>query len=369
MHVKPTPIGPVPFSDSDALNAERLICAVDRSTAAVSGPTLPHDPSQPGYHVPDEPSVPLTDSENFLRRELTTPLLDLLFGYLWLVGKQSSSNIDALHAQVIKGRDILPAEDPKLHLIWQEKRIFIKPIPQCLLNYDFWRLFLSSESPMIPSLDSPSELQQVKHSTYGSDSYRTVALGFLRSYSFLIQHRSDLSLAKEHHLIPKDIEWSQWSRFISVFRSIDDGDVAKRYWYGQLRLTRLNWVLRILGPRSDANGWFYHEPHWSTIPYMRRAVVPLVFMFAGISLMLASMQVMLAVPSDSLLSLGGANTGSLEKMQVIFWGFSLATVFFSSVSLALLILIPLIVIVCQLSWAIRHKPEKLRIDGPPGVTV
>ncbi|KAE8366387.1 hypothetical protein BDV27DRAFT_156001 [Aspergillus caelatus] len=168
--------------------------------------------------------------------------------------------------------------------------------------------------------------------------------------------------------MPEDIGWSQWSRFIAVFRGIDDEDVAKRYWYGQLRLTRLNWVLRILSPRSGANGWFYHEPHWSTIPYMRRAVVPLVFMFAGIYLMLSSMQVMLAVPSDSLLSLGGASTGELEKMQVIFWGFLLATVFFSSVSLALLILIPLIVIVCQLSWAIRHKPEKLRIGGPPGVT-
>ncbi|KAE8366386.1 hypothetical protein BDV27DRAFT_156000 [Aspergillus caelatus] len=126
MHVKPAPIGPVPFSDSDVLNVERLICAVDRSTAADSGPTLPHDPSQPGYHVPGEPSVPLADSKSFLQRELTTPLLDLLFGYLWLVGKQSSSNIDALHVQVIKGRDILPAEDPKLHLILAGKEDIYK---------------------------------------------------------------------------------------------------------------------------------------------------------------------------------------------------------------------------------------------------
>ncbi|RYP01146.1 hypothetical protein DL765_010879 [Monosporascus sp. GIB2] len=352
----------VPFRDTDALNVERLAHASGHSAVANPWVSMVHGTPQNDTelidYIPGEPTVPLTNSGIFLRKELTTPTLDELFNKLWLVAKKSGSNIDALHRQIIKSRDIMPTEDPRLHLVWQEKRIFVKPIPLCLLNHDFWTRFLSN-SNTTSRLSSTSNSYTADQQSSAPGSYRAVALGFLRSYAFLIQHRSDLRLAKEHYLIPEGVEWDKWSKFIAGFRDLSDKDVAKRYWYGQLRLTRLNWATRIWRPKSNKGNkgraayWFYEEPDWSTLPYIREAAVPLAFIFASVSLILSSMQVMLAVPSDSLSS-KGVGEGGLEAMQLTSWGFSIVTLVFSGVSLTLLAFIPLIVLLGQLSWAIRH---------------
>ncbi|OTB05502.1 hypothetical protein M426DRAFT_319768 [Hypoxylon sp. CI-4A] len=335
-----------PFNKPQALNKQ---CLLPASCDAITDPERPQGAVERINHIPGEPTIPLTDSEIFLRRELSTPVLDEIFDKLWLVGKQSSSNIDALHRQIIKGREIVPAEDPRLHLVWQERRIFVKPIPCCLLNHDFWIYFLSPNSATTTHVSNLYATER--------HSYQEVALGFLRSYAFLIQHRTDLLLAKKHDLIPEDVDWIQWSQFIAGFRSLADGEVAKRYRYGQLRLTRLNWATCVLRPRSNGSSWFYEEPYWSTTPYVRGAVVPLAFLFAGLSIILGSMQVMLAVPSEVLGS-RGLSEGGLVASQVIFWAVSSVTLVLSVAFLALLVIIPSIVFLVQLAWAIQHKPPK-----------
>ena len=77
---------------------------------------------------------------------------------------------------------------------------------------------------------------------------RKTALGFLRSYAFLIRHPSDLKIAREVGLIPDlesttpnpspQITWTTWAIFISHFQSIPDSAVSKRYHFGHLRLGR-----------------------------------------------------------------------------------------------------------------------------------
>lgn len=60
-------------------------------------------------------------------------------------------------------------EDPKLHLVWYSDTIYIKPIPQCLLNFEFWRTFLCNP-------------QHAKVSDAASHHTRS-ARGFLRTYT------------------------------------------------------------------------------------------------------------------------------------------------------------------------------------------
>ncbi len=50
-----------------------------------------------------------------------------------------------LHYQKAVGRNVVVHERADLHLVWDEQRIFLKPIPRYLLDRDFWRHILSCE--------------------------------------------------------------------------------------------------------------------------------------------------------------------------------------------------------------------------------
>ncbi|KAL6799902.1 hypothetical protein J3E68DRAFT_448307 [Trichoderma sp. SZMC 28012] len=331
-----------PFIRTDALDDSRLEESRDR-VLNEDFPASAHTPQQEyGFidHIPGEPAIPLAESEEFLQRELATPILDELYNVLHIFARKLSSNIDALHVQTFKGRRIVLVENPRFHLVREEKSVFIKPIPVCLLNYDFWTQYLASDLH-IPRVILPE-----------SESCRAMALGFLRSYSHLIQHQSDLRIAKEHGLILEDITWARWSKFILGFRLLNDENVARRYHYGQIRLTRLNWAIFIFRPKSAGNRLrFYHESPWSALAFVQHAAVPLAFIFASVSLILSSMQVMLSVPDDSLLS-GGIGKDGLRKVQQIFWWFSILTLLFAALSSALLVFIPVLIIMYQISWGI-----------------
>ena len=271
-----TPYSRVPFPESCALNTERFASRPSSNS---------HDPFSPKEvisYIPGDPTVSLdpTSAGVYLAVHLETRLLDELYDRLWLVARKSGDSIDALHVQRIKGRNIIPTEDPKLHLLWQHDKVYIKPVPICLLNHQFWAIYLNQSSrTKVDSLASNSDTAILNFD-------RSIAVGFLRSYAFLIKHQLDFILAKESHLIPDDVDWVKWSRFINYFRKVEDHNVAKRYHYGQLRLSRLNWVVRLYRPQNSDTFWFYAVPHWSIKDYVVRATLPLVFAFASISLVL-----------------------------------------------------------------------------------
>lgn len=74
------------------------------------------------------------------------------------------------------------------------------------------------------------------------------ATGFLRTYRYLIQHESDFRIAQQDHLclIPKDMDWSSFGQFVSELDRIEDSAVSKRYCYGELMLTQLNFYTPLL---------------------------------------------------------------------------------------------------------------------------
>ncbi|TIA35911.1 hypothetical protein D6C78_05799, partial [Aureobasidium pullulans] len=189
-----------------------------------------------------EPPIDLTNDKirSSIQRELDSPVLDKLYPNLWLVGRQASDNIDPLHRQRIKGRSVVPSEDSGPHMIWTENTIFVKPMPLCLLNHNFWTRYLA-EPPVGGKSKSVTQDSRL--------SSRSIVTGFLRLYALLIRHRCGYEIAKTGLLIPSDFDWIQWSRFTHNFRSLDDEKVAKKYHYGQLRLSRLKWAV----PSKESN--------------------------------------------------------------------------------------------------------------------
>jgi hypothetical protein len=184
-------------------------------------------------------------------------VLDELHKYLYLVATASFDHIDSLHEHRIKKRSVIIAENPGLHLVWYHDTIFIKPIPPILLNFKIWKEFLL---PEISSKVSGSEPQTGtgKLASYTSSDLNPLckqALGFLRTYALLVRHTSDFEIAQKLGLIPSTVPYLQFQSFIKPFLSLPEDTVSARYHYGQLRLTRLIWALRILQPRSKKGGW------------------------------------------------------------------------------------------------------------------
>ena len=321
-----------PFERSEALDQQRLeVNALEKDFS----PLIHQAQTVPAItFVPGEPSLGLDRFavHRFIVEELHTPLLDELFDKLWLVARRSGSSIDALHVQKMRQRSILPSEDPKLHLIRGRDRIYVEPIPAALLNYDFWAIFLSS-----PESDD-----------------RAVALGFVRSYTRLIRHRVDFAIAPETGLVPANVDWTEWQVFSARFRNIPSCEVAKRYQYGQIRLGRLDWLIRLCRPRAARTSWFYEVPYWSTAPYVERATVPLLFVFASLSLVLSSMQVIASITT------GESSLSSLPfaKQQTIlqwFWVFSVVVLILSMMVWLLFLVLPSLILASQILWGFRHR--------------
>lgn len=311
-----------PFSVQEQLNDEAI------------GPTIPDQ------HCIDS-SRPAVDE--FLRAELETPILDDLSPHLWLVAAQSSERVDPLHRQKIKGRRIVITEDSKLHLVWHSDVIYIKPIPQCLLNFEFWRTFLCI----------PQDAKVLDAASYHTGS----ALGFLRTYALLIRHPSDLRMAIDHHLVPEHIQWASFLQFIAPFRHVDDGDVSSRYHFGQLRLTRLNWAIRIFRPKSSKDWWYYHEVYWNTGAYIERFFGPLLFLFGSVAIVLTAMQVIVTLPEGSILS--KTQWAVTAKAS---WRFSLAMILLIAALWLACVGGVLVLLMAQLIYAtsMRRRKERLR---------
>jgi hypothetical protein len=147
--------------------------------------------------LPGHPLIHLSDPHigNFCRNKFATSYLDEFAPYLWLIATQSHSHISSLTHQIVRGRSIVLTEDPNLHLLWYYDRVFIKPLPSYLTSEAFWSYYLLDSSSPIPQ-PLRSEITQS-------------ARGYLRTWAYLIQDRSDFALATSDpklQLLPKNVK-------------------------------------------------------------------------------------------------------------------------------------------------------------------
>ena len=169
-------------------------------------------------------------------------------------------------------------EHPGLHLVWYHDKIFLKPIPPYLLWGAFWEYIKEADREVWKA-----------------------AAGFMRSYYYLIQYEIDFrkAMSSDLQLIPRledrdPITFEEFVDLIADFHAISDQDVAPRYSYGALRLTRLNHIARIF-----LRKWTYLHlyPQWSD--NLGRVVAPVVTLFAVFATILNSMQVVLAAQGSN----------------------------------------------------------------------
>jgi hypothetical protein len=210
---------------------------------------------------------------DFLARDLCHDHLNRLYPIFWLVSTPRSDHISPLHDQIVRGRDIVITEDPGLHLLWYYDRVFIKPLPPYLTSHAFWKEFLCRES---------------------SADLRRAALGFVRSYCYLIKSQSDFYIAEEKKLIAKGVDMKALLHFLRSFESASDDDVTLRYKHGELRLSRINFYIKFYECQL-----FYRKMQWQYSDYLNSVVAPLVFTFALVSVALSAMQVVLAAQQSN----------------------------------------------------------------------
>lgn len=89
--------------------------------------------------------------------------------------------------------------------------------------------------------------------------------------------------------MPKDIDWPSFCRLIAEVSHVDDAAVSKRYCYGELRLTRLNFYAPLL-----LRKFHFKQVHGQYGDFFGRLYGPILFAFAVVSTILNSMQVALA---------------------------------------------------------------------------
>ncbi|KAI5926227.1 hypothetical protein F4810DRAFT_656032 [Camillea tinctor] len=281
------------------------------------------------------------DWHDLLTDELKTDVLDDLYEHLWLVAKKEGRHIDSLHEHLLKKRTVTIAEHPKLHLVRYYDTIYLKPIPNFLLNHTVWSTYLCSA----PGPEIPTSQQQASYN-------RKAALGYIRSYGFLIQHESDFFIAQQANLVPSGVTFLQFQQFIRPFRELGDDAVSNRYHYGQFRLTRLNFAVRVFRPRSMKGifPWYYQEQYWQTQDYIQRFGAPLLFVFAILSLILSSMQVALAAK--------GQDVGA--AFVQVSWKFSIIIIIFAACPIVIALLGVVVVLLDQLQFSLRMKLRESR---------
>ncbi|KAI0102511.1 hypothetical protein GGR51DRAFT_285522 [Nemania sp. FL0031] len=325
-------MGGAPFDKEHQLYHELKI----QDTSILHQPLEASPHSAPGpakTYLPGDPRLQFTDREigKRLRTEYITEDLDKLAPHLWLMTTQSSTNIACLTEQIVRGRKIVISENPGLHLVWINDRIFLKPLPEYLLSHAFWEHFLlSNNSP----IDGPTRTE-----------IRGAALGFLRSYAYLIQHNSDFTLATrdEAALIPKNISFADFIQCMEQCQRVEDQFVSQRYKFGELRLTRLNFWVTIFLFKSR-----YHLVEWQYGAYFAQYYGPLLFIFAAFTLLLSSMQVVLA--AQPVL---GDDSSSWLIFASVSRGFSIFTIFLTALVMAGLLLILVISASKELIYAIK----------------
>jgi hypothetical protein len=248
------------------------VAATTKKNSVVTRPSLRYELPWAVRTQTGKVIFPRDDLDAFVKNELDVSRLEKIKDRLWLAGRLH--NIRPLHRQQLLGRKILVTEQADLHLLWQDDKIFIKPLPTWLLDRDFFQ----------------------KHDSAGS--MLPAALGFLNSYVLLISYEIDFILAQELHLLPPAVDWKGWLDIVEDllpnFRG-DERKISPRYLYGELRLSRINLIYRF-DPRFRFGHFCrgYHSSSQTFQSFLNRNFGWLLVVFVYFTILLTALQVGLA---------------------------------------------------------------------------
>jgi hypothetical protein len=254
---------------------------------------------------------------------------------LWLIAVHGAPR--SLYYQKFLRREIVIAEELDLHLVWAKSRIFIKPLPDFLLNYDFWETYISCE----PQL-------------------HRAACGLLYSYFGLIRFGHDLQVAKECHLVNGNLDYRAWTEFArTALPNLDPTDsniMDPRFQYGELRLNRLDTIYRYTPYKFSISGILQGFPHAlseSYVPYMDQY-----------NNAVSAFGVIVIILSAFNLSLSAHSKNPDPDLQQAAYGFALFAMILCAALIGLFLVVPLISSLAPIygSIAARKRLAKIRED-------
>ncbi|KAG8846353.1 hypothetical protein FRB96_002023 [Tulasnella sp. 330] len=267
----------------NGVTARRRVIEAPSAPAVPTTLTTPFEKTVALVTTPMTSSVPSTNCPiqhtfRYLVRELDVSALDDILGYLWLAGPYARKT-GALHRHQVLGRHVTACEEAGLHLVTHRNTLFIKPIPPCLLHYDFVEKHIAP----VPEL-------------------RHIMLGFLSTYLRLIQHESDFHIALNSRLVPSTVTYADWLKFA---QSLQDSLTIKypgnptpypptlrtfnnRFDFGELRLSRLNLIMRFFRGQI-IQGYLIADSDYTS--YFRPFFAQIILVYAYLGIALGAFQV------------------------------------------------------------------------------
>ena len=238
-----------------------------------------------------------------------------------------------------------------MHLVWEPNKIYLKPLPRYLLNHKFWTENLickptcsctgsatrSGTDPFIktpsaaeksspqssPPLHSKQSTGQVSRRICHQHHLCDCAYGFLSSYAALIQYESDFRIAQSAFLLPETVTWTIWKELVRQL--LDEKNHKrlpnKRFFFGELRLNRLNMIYRIC--LGNLRG--YRLGYQTYGSFFVDNLAPIVSIITYVVVVLTAMQVGLA--TDRL--------GGNDIFQGASYGFTIFSILFPPFFIAL----------------------------------
>lgn len=303
-------------SDDNTSTLPQLLGSENRNRPTTPIPLLPAS-----YRTrKNDITIARLDDLDFLKSELSVDRLNEIHEWLMIVGRPMPPR--ALHLQRMKLREICPTEQMDLHLAWSPKRIYVKPIPRFLLDTGFWEAYLC-----------------------GNPRLYECAMGFLVSYTALIQHESDFWIAKDAHLLPKEVAWPQWVFLVRQLldcRNLDN--INKRYNYGELRLGRLNMIYRFRKGRYRG----YLSSCTTYGDFFRDNINSLITLFAYTTIVLSAMQV----------GLGTSYSQDSRAFNRASYGFAIFSIIAPLISVAALLVLLIGLVLNNLFATMRYRRHK-----------
>ncbi|KAM7195917.1 hypothetical protein V8F20_007282 [Naviculisporaceae sp. PSN 640] len=361
-----------PFPDPLQLKPTLIPSQPSTQTRSSSGSTRsflkPTDNSKP--FLPGQPRIIIKERQDsvekldaYLKRSHLTKEIDILLPYMRYIFVQTPSyrHIAPLHHQKAREREVIVDEHPGLHLVWYYQTIFIKPIPAYLFSPSFWSYIEEKDKDVFEA-----------------------SLGFMRSYTFLIQYETDYLVACEKRLIPKlpfdpspnknkdccccqkagetDPEdgkrfptYEEFCLFMAPFHEVTDQQLmdAQRFHFGELRLTRINRTAFMFRLKL---AYFHIYPQWGS--FLQHVLAPVITVFAVATVVLNSMQVSLAALDMSGVSDGD---GWPRFVNVSKW-FPIAVIILIAVVLTIGVSALLVMAVKDWMWVEKTNRKKKNND-------
>lgn len=275
------------------------------------------------------------DVHRFLSSYFDLSRFNAIRKMLWLIAVHGAPR--SLYYQKFLRREIVIAEELGLHLVWAKSRIFIKPLPDFLLNHDFWEAYISCE----PQL-------------------HRAACGLLYSYCGLIRFSHDLQVAQDCHLVNVNLDYRAWTEFsrtiLPNLNPEDSNTMDTRFQYGELRLNRLDTIYRYSPYKFTVSSILQGFPHALTESY-----VPYMDQYNNA---VSAFGVIVIILSAFNLSLSASSKSPDPDLQQAAYGFALFAMILCAALIVVFIMLPLISSLATFygSVAARKRLDKIRKD-------